>query len=415
MRAFLLGASLAAMLAGCAQQGELRITAVGGQETRADDGALAKAHILLSRGEQALAVDAYRKAIRHNPGNASAYNGLAIAYDQLGRHDLSRRYYELALAYAPREAKYYRNLARSLERQGLKNEAARILAQMNAASDAPALAPRQPSLRSLAQIASEKAAALAVAATGVIRPHLERLSMGEVLLETRAQPAPVTAAHSITVPIPVAVTPVEEPEIAARPVGHSITVEIPDPVPDAPEALAEAQSVKPAAAMPQDKMVAIRQTEDDRSARHAIPSDIALASLTSTAPLEPAVAAPQQLLAAAAADPQALLAIALRPAQDGPPSCDATARPAWVSEYDLAASGARMTVFTGDFAPMRLGGSGLAIDLPLLYRASRNLPVAAEAMTISAPCTVRMADAPPAYDSLFSSLWLDWTDEDSAA
>jgi hypothetical protein len=393
MRAFLLGASLAAMLAGCAQQGELRITAVGRQETQADDGAHLKAQILLSRGEHALAVDAYRKAIRHNPGNASAYNGLAIAYDQLGRHDLSRRYYELALAYAPREGKYYRNLARSLERQGLKNEAARILAQLDA-GEAPALAaaPEPAAFRSLAQIASEQAAAFADAATGAIRPHLERLSMGEVLLETRAEPAPVMAAHSITVPIPVTETSEEAPKIAARPAGHSITVEIPEAVP-APELLAEAQSEKPAAAMPQDTP---------------------LATLAETAPLEPAVHSPRLLLAAAAADPQALLAMALRPMQDAPPSCDAAARPSWVSEYDIAASGTRMTVFTGDFAPMRLGGSGLAIDLPLLYPASRNLPVAADA-SISATCTVRMADTPPAYDALFSTLWLDWTDEDGAA
>jgi hypothetical protein len=393
MRAFLLGASLAAMLAGCAQQGELRITAVGGQETQADEGALLKAQILLSRGEHALAVDAYRKAIRHNPGNASAYNGLAIAYDQLGRHDLSRRYYELALAYAPREGKYYRNLARSLERQGLKSEAARILAQLDAGEEpAPDAAPEPASFRSLAQIASEQASTFADAATGAIRPHLERLSMGEVLLETRAEAAPVMAAHSITVPIPVTVTSEEEPEIAARPAGHSITVEIPETVP-APEVLAEAQSVKPAAPIPQDTP---------------------LVTLAETAPLEPAVHSPRLLLAAAAADPQTLLAMALRPIQDAPPSCDAAARPSWVSEYDIAASGTRMAVFTGDFAPMRLGGSGLAIDLPLLYPASRNLPVAADTSS-SATCTVRMADAPPAYDALFSTLWLDWTDEDGAA
>ena len=396
MRAFLLGASLAAMLAGCAQQGELQITAIGGQETRADDGALLKAQILLSRGEHALAVDAYRKAIRHNPGNASAYNGLAIAYDQLGRHDLSRRYYELALAYAPREGKYYRNLARSLERQGLKSEAARILAQLDA-GEAPAAAatPEPASFRSLAQIASEQAAAFADAATGAIRPHLERLSMGEVLLETKAEPAPVMAAHSITVPIPVTATSEKEPEVAARPVGHSITVEIPDAAPVvASELLAEAQPAKHTAAMPQDTP---------------------LATLAETTPLEPVVNSPRLLLATVAADPQALLAVALRPVQDAPPSCDAAARPAWVSEYDLASSGARMTVFTGDFAPMRLGGSGLAIDLPLLYPASRNLPVTADVSSSSTPCTVRMADAPPAYDALFSSLWLDWTDEDGAA
>jgi hypothetical protein len=275
----------------------------------------------------------------------------------------------------------------------LKSEAARILAQLDAGeAPAPAAAPEPASFRSLAHIASEQAAALADAATGAIRPHLERLSMGEVLLETRAEAAPVMAAHSITVPIPVTVTSEEEPEIAARPAGHSITVEIPEAVP-APEVLAEVQSEKPAAPIPQDTP---------------------LVTLAETAPLEPAVHSPRLLLAAAAADPQALLAMALRPIQDAPPSCAAAARPSWVSEYDIAASGTRMTVFTGDFAPMRLGRSGLAIDLPLLYPASGNLPVAADTSS-SATCTVRMADAPPAYDALFSTLWLDWTDEDSAA
>lgn len=411
MRAFLLGASLAVILAGCAQQGELRVTAVGGQETPTDDGTLAKAHLLLSRGEHALAVDAYRKAIRYSPGNAAAYNGLAIAYDQLGRHDLSRRYYELALAYAPREAKYYRNLARSLESQGLKNEAAKVLAQMDAPAADPVSAPAQPSLRSLAQIASEKVASFADAASGMIRPHLERLSMGEVLLETKAERAPVMAGRSITVPIPESGTPVEEPKIAALPAGHSITVAIPEAVPVESVAVAEAQPAHPAGA----DVVELRQTEALHSDVHDIARDIPLATLASTAALEPPTEAPRLLLATAAADPQELLALAIRPATDSLPSCDATARPAWVSEYDLAPSGTRMAVFAGDFAPMRLGGSSVTIDLPLLYPASGNLPFTAEARNGTAPCAVRMAETTPAYDSLFSSIWLDWTDDEGGA
>lgn len=399
MRAFLLGASVAVILAGCAQQGELRITAVGEQESRVDDGTLAKAHLLLSRGEQALAVDAYRKAIRQDPGNAAAYNGLAIAYDQLGRNDLSRRYYEQALAYAPREGKYYRNLARSLERQGLKNEAAKILAQLGAVEGVPAPAPERSSLRSLAQIAGQKAAAFADAASGMIRPHLERLSMGEVLLETKAEDAPVMAGRSITVAIPMDETPVDEPKIAARPAGHSITVAIADAEPAEPAPVAEAQSTSNPA----------------NGETVAIAMDIPLATLTSTPALGSAFETPPLLLATSAADPQELLAMAFRPATDSQPSCDAAARPAWVNEYDMAPSGAGMAVFTGDFAPMRLGGGGVTIDLPLLYPASRNLPVAAEAQGIVSSCAVRMADAPTGYDALFSSLWLDWTDEDSAA
>lgn len=83
-----------------------------------DSEALAKGKMLFGRGEFALAADAFRRAVRQDPASADAYNGLAASYDQLGRYDLSRRYYELALSRAPEDGRILRNLARSEVRQG---------------------------------------------------------------------------------------------------------------------------------------------------------------------------------------------------------------------------------------------------------------------------------------------------------
>lgn len=388
MRAFLLGASLAAVLAGCsAQQADVRIKAVGAREVRADSGSFAKGQALLVRGEYALAVDAYRKAIRYAPDNAAAYNGLAVAYDQLGRHDLSRRNFELALAHAPGEAKYYRNFVRSLERQGLEHEARKLLADMRAVQGGLATAAPTPhvSLRSLAALTSEAADSLTDAASARIRPFLERVSLGEVILSTGESERPVMAGRSITVPIPPASTQAVR-EVVARPLGRSITVEIPPAIPlPVEEARAEPAQV----------------------------ADIPLATLDSgSAPLQPAGSA-GILLAAAAAEPAELLALALRPQGGTLTPCTAPGRPEWVREHDLALKGDGMRVFTGDFAPMRLGATGGSIDLPLFYPASANLPISAggtENGTSAAGCSVRMADAPPVVDVLFSSLWLAWRD-----
>jgi tetratricopeptide (TPR) repeat protein len=95
----------------------------------ADDQALAKGRMLFDRGEFALAADAFRKAVRYNASSSDAYNGLAASYDQLGRYDLSRRYYELALAQAPEDGKILRNFARSMLRQGDALSARKLVAE----------------------------------------------------------------------------------------------------------------------------------------------------------------------------------------------------------------------------------------------------------------------------------------------
>ncbi|MBK5264147.1 MAG: tetratricopeptide repeat protein [Alphaproteobacteria bacterium] len=413
MKAGLMGASLMVALVGCSSQhAELQIKPIGGEQLLSGNDALAKAELLLARGEYALAIDAYRKAVRYDPANAVAYNGLAVSYDQLGRHDLSRRYYELALARAPREGKYYRNLARSLEIQGRRDEAKMVLAQMTAAEKGLAVAAPVPSsqpLHTLADLAKGGTATVADAAAGMIGPHLERLSMGEVLLSTEKDGTarhgkPRMAGRSITVPIPAVSERSAIVDIASNsPIGRSITVEIP-----------------PAAPLPVREEVRVRHA--------SAAADIPLATLDSVQPVRPELGV---MLAAVAMDPAELLAMAVQPVSRTTPdpaiektaefasACDASIHAALMMEYDTAPSGgADLLVFTGDFASMRLGASGMAIDLPMLYPASSNLLRQHNVVFASAAgagCNVQMADAPPSYDPSFSSLWRDWRDEGGTA
>lgn len=139
--------------------------------------ALARAELLFSRGEHALALDAYRRAVRADPKDARALNGVAISYAAMGRHDLARQFFEMALARAPQDGRIYRNFARSLRAQGLDREADVLLAQADPA------AVRSVTMRpTLAQIAASGDVQMAAAQSR--GPELERMSLGEVQLRT---------------------------------------------------------------------------------------------------------------------------------------------------------------------------------------------------------------------------------------
>ncbi len=142
--------------------------------------ALARGQLLFFRGEHALALDAFRRAMRQDPSDANALNGVAISYAAMGRHDLARQYFELALARAPLDERVHRNFARSLMAQGLRDDANALLAEIGQGAG-PAGARRV----TLAQLAATGAAKPAVPTqTGGL--ELKRVSMGEVRLRTTA-------------------------------------------------------------------------------------------------------------------------------------------------------------------------------------------------------------------------------------
>ena len=64
---------------------------------------IAEARGQLVLGNVALALEGFRKAVREDPTSVDALTGIAYCYDQMGRFDLSRRHYEMALALAPRD------------------------------------------------------------------------------------------------------------------------------------------------------------------------------------------------------------------------------------------------------------------------------------------------------------------------
>jgi uncharacterized protein YqcC (DUF446 family) len=117
----LLSIGLAGLLGGCAtsQPARLSIRNVGGAPlASADESAIERGKMFLARGQLADAISAFRTALRQEQDSAEAHNGLAIAYERIGRKDLARRYFELAYAEKPHVERYRSNLARHFGSNG---------------------------------------------------------------------------------------------------------------------------------------------------------------------------------------------------------------------------------------------------------------------------------------------------------
>ncbi len=175
--------------AGCAQQAprfQVKPLSV------AEEGApLAQGRMLAGRGEHALAIDAYRKALRADPDNVGAYRGLAASYDAIGRFDLGGRYHELALAVAPRDPALREEMAGSLDRQGRRADAA-MLRQEAAVSAMPD--------HGSTPVARGRVVTMDIVDVPLrtVSARLERISMAETALVTdgRSAPAPAPAPRS---------------------------------------------------------------------------------------------------------------------------------------------------------------------------------------------------------------------------
>ena len=201
----------------------------------ADEASLAKGRMLFARGEFALAADAFQKAARYDPKSADAYNGLAASYDQLGRYDLSRRYYELALAQSPEDGRVLRNFARSMLHQGDQLAARKLIAEAAAlehdgTSQAAGQAQPQPS----------------APAAPVQQAYADGASPSSVTMSIAPEPlpaaAPVTVANSPSLFQRVAATVIE-----AFPQSQSgVNVLLDAPAPRAAPASVLAQAAAPA-------------------------------------------------------------------------------------------------------------------------------------------------------------------------
>lgn len=72
---------------------------------------LVRARTFLAAKQYGLAIELYKAASRDSALAAESFNGLAVAYDGIGRRDLAERYFERALAASPGDARAKRNLA----------------------------------------------------------------------------------------------------------------------------------------------------------------------------------------------------------------------------------------------------------------------------------------------------------------
>jgi hypothetical protein len=168
---------------------------------------VAEARGQLALGNVALALEGFRKAVREDPQSVEAMVGMSACYDQMGRFDLSRRYYEQALAVVPTSTQVLGLLARSLDNQGLRAEAAKVRAEIAlvtapvvAKSGAPAsLSEPVPALATTAPVPAAASPALASRPDPVVAVED---SIPAVAI-AQASP-PLAIGHSITVKLPPA-------------------------------------------------------------------------------------------------------------------------------------------------------------------------------------------------------------------
>ena len=139
--------------AGCTAQSsgiEIRPIADPAAKLRPGADRTADARGQLAIGNVGLAVEGFRTALREDPRNIDAYVGLAACYEKMGRFDLAGRYYQEALAFAPRDARILAAYAGTLEQQGDRAGAAQVreeiseLASASAALDQASAATDEP-------------------------------------------------------------------------------------------------------------------------------------------------------------------------------------------------------------------------------------------------------------------------------
>ena len=189
---------------------------------------MSRGRVLFGRGEYALAIEEFRKAIRETPESPEGYNALASSYDMIGRFDLANRNYELALARAPDEGRIYRNMARSLKMQGRVGEAEALLAEWDAVKN------RAPAAEQSARAVVE---APTVAATAKAAPLAQIAAQPPEPVIVMAQVTPVAQVPSVESPAPDFSTQ------AIRP-GRQIVVAL-DPPPSNPAIKAPGVMSKP--------------------------------------------------------------------------------------------------------------------------------------------------------------------------
>jgi Flp pilus assembly protein TadD len=134
---------------------------------------------LLAAGDITGAMAAFREALLEAPQSVDTLNAIAVCYDRLGRYDVSRSYYDAALAIEPGSVLVLNNLGYSLYLQGDLRGAIPHLQQVAAGGDPGAAA----TSRRLLQLIGVK-----------LRESEARASMAQAVAELKASQTRVEMA-----------------------------------------------------------------------------------------------------------------------------------------------------------------------------------------------------------------------------
>lgn len=197
----------------------------------------------LARGRPAAAVTAFRQA-SYDPAHAGpAFNGMGVAYAQMGRQDLARRYFTMAVATDPQDERFARNLAR-LENDARADSSRPAFAEAGNSPDQASIAPGGGSERSAEDSGLRRVSSREVEILGATA-----LRSDKVITTVRPQSDEPRGSHAIarsdratTYPVRIALPQAEvrrqtdypvrialaDVEVTRRP-KYPIRIELPDP------------------------------------------------------------------------------------------------------------------------------------------------------------------------------------------
>lgn len=152
---------------------EIRVAGAGEQSAVQAAISLEEGRAHLTAGNPGLAIESFQRALASGELVGSAANGIGVAYARIGRADLARRYFSLAIANSPQEPAYLANLGRL---ESTPSMAVATQVTMRPSIDVPTQDP---------QIAAPEASARRVVRTEP-RASVVRVSRSEVNVRTVA-------------------------------------------------------------------------------------------------------------------------------------------------------------------------------------------------------------------------------------
>lgn len=286
------------------------------------EGALDQGRALLAASNPAQAISAFRIALAQAPQSVAALNGIAVAYDRLGRADLARQHFEMALALEPDAADIAYNLGLALVRGGQDRAAIPHLQRAAAGNDprAAAAARRMLTLIAARLTAPEAPAAMAAApapapapAPPTAGPRIDIASSGEAVLVLAPSPAKAQDTAPMRMAAAAVATPPDQPGATA---------------PAAAMALALVERLGDAAALTIPQTVSMNSVPSREEAPMPAPAVIHIGPQPQQPERQPLPAAPRRTaLAVPALPPKPTLPEPTQPANRPVPAMAAAPRP----------------------------------------------------------------------------------------